>query len=138
MMAAIIKHQTRGQQIAHILKSHITDYQDQYQLWWQQRKIVYDIINCRSAYLGGHIDRCNRCGAMRLLYHSCRNRHCPTCQHMPRERWLEKRKQELLPTDYFHVVFTLPHELNTVVLNNKKVMLAILFKAASKSLFTFR
>jgi hypothetical protein len=137
MMAAIIKHQPRGLQIAHILKSHITDYQDQYQLWWQQRKIVYDLINCRSAYLGGHIDRCNQCGAMRLLYHSCRNRHCPTCQHMPRERWLEKRKDELLPTDYFHVVFTLPHELNTVVLNNKKVMLTILFKAASKSLLLF-
>jgi hypothetical protein len=137
MMAGIIEHQSPVVQIAHILKSHIKDYQDQYRLWWQQRKIVYDLINCRSAYLGGHIDRCNRCGAMRLLYHSCRNRHCPTCQHMPRERWLEKRKGELLPADYFHVVFTIPHELNTLVLNNKKVLLAILFKAAAKSLLLF-
>jgi hypothetical protein len=137
MMAAIIQHQTRGLHIAHILKSHITDYQDQYQLWWQQRKIVYDLINCRSAYLGGHLDRCNRCGAMRLIYHSCRNRHCPTCQHMPRERWLEKRKDEILPTSYFHVVFTVPHELNTIILNNKKVMFNILFKSAAKTLLTF-
>ncbi len=74
---------------------------------------------------------------MRIVYHSCRNRHCPTCQHMPRERWLEKRKQEILKTAYFHVVFTLPHALNTIVLNNKRVMLTILFRAASQTLLTF-
>jgi hypothetical protein len=74
---------------------------------------------------------------MRIAYHSCRNRHCPTCQHMPRERWLAKRKREILSTRYFHVVFTLPHALNAIVLNNKKVMLTILFKAASRTLLTF-
>ena len=74
---------------------------------------------------------------MRIAYHSCRNRHCPTCQHMPRERWLEDRKREILSTRYFHVVFTLPHALNPIVLNNKKVMLAILFKSASQTLLTF-
>jgi hypothetical protein len=74
---------------------------------------------------------------MRIAYHSCRNRHCPTCQHMPRERWLAQRKREILSTRYFHVVFTLPHALNAIVLNNKKVMLTILFKAASRTLLTF-
>ncbi len=85
---------------------------------------------CRTAHLGGHIDRCDNCGTVCIIYHSCRNRHCLKCQHMPRERWLEKRKKEILPPSYFHVVFTLPHELNTIILNNKKVMLNCLFAAA--------
>ncbi len=136
-MTPIITSETNRLGVAHILRKHINDYQDQYPLWPEQRKIVYDLLNCRTPYLGGHIDRCDHCGAIRITYHSCRNRHCPTCQQMPRERWLEQRKAEILPIDYFHVVFTLPHELNTIVLNNKKVMLAILFKAASRTLLIF-
>jgi hypothetical protein len=136
-MRPIIKPDGRRLGLAHILREHIGDYQKHYRLWPQQRKILYDLLNCRTAYLGGHVDRCDDCGTMRIVYHSCRNRHCPTCQHMPRERWLEKRKQEILPTDYFHVVFTLPHALNTIVLNNKRVMLAILFKAAAQTLLSF-
>jgi hypothetical protein len=136
-MAPVIKPEARRLAVAHILKKHIAHYQKQYPLWWEHRKIVYDLLNCRTEYLGGHIDRCNHCGAMRIAYHSCRNRHCPTCQHMPRERWLEQRKREILSTDYFHVVFTLPHTLNAVILNNKKVMFTILFKSASQTLLTF-
>ena len=136
-MAQIIKPEESRLEVADILRKHIADYQDQYPLWPQHRKIVFDLLNCRTAHLGGHIDRCSNCGMMRIAYHSCRNRHCPTCQHVPRERWLEKRKEEILPTDYFHVVFTLPHELNPVILNNKKVMLNILFKAASQTLLSF-
>ena len=136
-MAQIIKPEENRLEVADILRKHIADYQDQYPLWPEHRKIVFDLLNCRTAHLGGHIDRCNNCGMMRIAYHSCRNRHCPTCQHMPRERWLEQRKDEILPTDYFHVVFTLPHELNPVILNNKKVMLNILFKAASQTLLSF-
>ena len=136
-MAPIIVPKIDRLTVAHILKEHIADYQKQYPLWHEHRKIVYDLMNCRTPYLGGHVDRCDHCGAMRITYHSCRNRHCPTCQHMPRERWLEQRKQEMLPTDYFHVVFTVPHALNTVVLNNKKVMFTILFKAASQTLLAF-
>jgi hypothetical protein len=83
------------------------------------------------------MERCTHCGAKRITYHSCRNRHCPTCQQIPRERWLEARRKELLPTTYFHIVFTLPHELNPVILNNKSVMLNCLFKAVSKSLLKF-
>ena len=136
-MAPIILPEVDRLTVAHILKEHIADYQKQYPFWHQHRKIVYDLLNCRTPYLGGHVDRCDHCGAKRITYHSCRNRHCPTCQHMPRERWLEQRKQEILPADYFHVVFTLPHELNAAVLNNKKVMLAILFKAVYQTLLAF-
>ena len=136
-MTQIITPKQNRLEVATIFGKHIGDYQDQYPLWPEHRKIAFDLLNCRTAYLGGHIDRCTDCGTMRISYHSCRNRHCPKCQHMPRERWLEKRNDEILPTSYFHVVFTLPHELNTVILNNKKVMLNILFKAASQTLLTF-
>jgi len=99
-------------EVADILRRHIGGYQKQYPLWSELRKIVYDLLNCRTAYLGGHIERWSHCGAMLCTYHSYRNRHCPTCQHMLRERWLQKRRNEILPVKYFHVVFTLPHELN--------------------------
>jgi hypothetical protein len=136
-MAQVIKPEDSRLEVADILRKHIADYKDQYPLWPEHRKIVSDLLNCRSAHLGGHIDRCSNCGMMRIAYHSCRNRHCPKCQHVPRERWLESRKDEILPTSYFHVVFTLPHELNPVILNNKEVMLNILFKAASQTLLSF-
>jgi hypothetical protein len=136
-MTQIITPKYQRLQVAHILHKHVGDYQNQYRLWPQHKKIVSDLLNCRTAHLGGHIDRCDSCGTVRIIYHSCRNRHCPKCQHMPRERWLEKRKDEILPLNYFHVVFTLPHELNTIILNNKKLMLNCLFAAASKTLLTF-
>ena len=136
-MAQIITAKKQPLQVTHILHKHIGDYQNQYRLWAEHKKIVTDLLNCRTARLGGHIDRCDNCGSVRITYHSCRNRHCPKCQHMPRERWLEKRKEEILPLSYFHVVFTLPHELNTIILNNKKLMLNCLFAAASKTLLTF-
>jgi len=136
-MTQIITPEDSRPEVADILRKHIGDYKDRYPLWPEHRKIVFDLLNCRSAHLGGHIDRCSNCGMMRIAYHSCRNRHCPKCQHVPRERWLESRKDEILPADYFHVVFTLPHELNTVILNNKEVMLNILFKAASQTLLCF-
>ena len=136
-MTQIIKPEKKTPEVADILHHHLDDYKAEYSLWPEHRKIVSDLLNCRTAHLGGHIERCDACGAVRITYHSCRNRHCPKCQHMPRERWLEKRKDEILPVSYFHVVFTLPHELNTAILNNKKVMLNCLFAAASKTLLTF-
>jgi hypothetical protein len=136
-MAQITAPKENRPEVANILREHINDYQSQYPLWPAHRKIVSDLLNCRTARLGGHIDRCDRCGMMRITYHSCRNRHCPKCQHMPRERWLERRKDEILPTSYFHVVFTVPHELNYVILSNKRVMLNVLFKAAAQTLLTF-
>jgi len=83
------------------------------------------------------VERCDTCGSLRIAYHSCRNRHCPKCQHMPRERWLAKRQEEILPVNYFHVVFTLPHELNAVILNHKRFMLNCLFAAVSQTILRF-
>lgn len=136
-MAQISKIQTSNIEIADILREHIQDYQEKYPLLPDQYKVVYDILNCRTQYLGGHVEKCDHCGSERIAYNSCRNRHCPKCQSMPRERWLEARKAELLPVMYFHSVFTLPHDLNTIILFNKKIMLNILFKAVSETLLIF-
>ena len=121
-MTQIIKPKKNRVEIADILHKHIGDYRNEYTLWPEHRKIVSDLLNCRTAHLGGYVEHCNTCGTVRITYHSCRNRHCPKCQHMPRERWLEKRKDEILPVSYFHVVFTVPHELNTIILNKKRVL----------------
>lgn len=123
--------------IADILREHIVDYQKKYPLQGQHYKIVHDVLSCRTAYLGGHVDKCDSCGTERITYNSCRNRHCPTCQNVPRERWLKARKAELLPINYFHTVFTLPHDLNPIILSNKKIMLDILFKSVAETLLTF-
>lgn len=124
-------------EVADIIREHIGDYQNKYTLTFGQYKVVYDLLNCRTEYLGGHIERCDHCGAERIAYNSCRNRHCPKCQNIPREKWIEARKSELLPVIYFHNIFTLPHDLNSLILSNKKVMLNILFKSVSETLLTF-
>ena len=136
-MTQIIKTQKPKRELADILRKHISDYRDAYPLWPDQHRIVSHLINCRTSKLGGHIERCDQCGAERVMYHSCRNRHCPKCQQIPREHWLEARKSELLPVPYFHIVFTLPHELNPLILKNKSLMLSILFKAVSETLTKF-
>ena len=136
-MAQIIKLKKPKLEVAHILRQHIKDYKNECPLWPEHKKIVSDLLNCRTAHLGGYIERCNHCGTLRITYHSCRNRHCPKCQQIPRERWLEARKEEILPVSYFHVIFTLTHELNPIILSNKSVMFNILFKAVSQTLLTF-
>jgi hypothetical protein len=92
---------------------------------------------CRTLELGGHLDRCESCGFERPAYNSCRNRHCPKCQSLAKAQWLEKQTSELLPVGYFHLVFTLPHELNRLVLAHKKIGLNLLFKAVSETLLEF-
>lgn len=95
------------------------------------------IAACRTAVLGGHRDTCDRCGASRVTYNSCRNRHCPVCQSTARDRWLEARRAEVLPIPYFHVVFTLPHALNALAQGNPRVLYGRLFRAAAETLLTF-
>ena len=92
---------------------------------------------CRTERLGGHIERCDACERLRFHYHSCRNRHCPKCQTLAKERWLAARRAELLPAPYFHLVFTLPHELNTLAQGNPRVIYALLFEAVSATLLEF-
>lgn len=101
---------------------------------YDQKKVVQDIINCRTSALGGHTEECDGCGHSEQHYNSCRNRHCPKCQFSAKVKWLEARKKELLPINYFHIVFTLPSQLNTIILQNKSVCYNILFKAASETL----
>lgn len=137
-MTKSIKLQKKSNiELADILRTHIGDYQKKYPLFPEQYKIVYDILNCRTAYLGGHISRCTECGKEKISYNSCRNRHCPKCQSLPREKWIADRGADVLPVKYFHNVFTLPHELNPIILANKKVMLKILFKSVSETLLSF-
>jgi hypothetical protein len=92
---------------------------------------------CRTQELGGHLERCERCGFERPAYNSCRNRHCPKCQSLAKAKWLEKQTSELLPVGYFHLVFTLPHGLNRLIFANKKIVLSFLFKAVSETLLEF-
>jgi hypothetical protein len=102
---------------------------------FQQLKVMRAIMHCRTAALGGHVDVCPRCGGERAIsYNSCRNRHCPKCQSQARQRWIAARKQELLTTRYFHVVFTLPHELHTLVLQNEAQLYNLLFRTVAETL----
>ena len=100
-------------------------------------KVMRRIEICRSAALGGHVEQCNQCGFERISYNSCRDRHCPKCQTLVKEKWLDERKAELLPCGYFHLVFTVPHELNSIILCNKKVALSLLFSAVNQTLQAF-
>ncbi len=100
----------------------------------EQRRVLRDVVRCRTAQLGGHAQKCDDCGHQRIQYNSCRNRHCPKCQAMARAVWLEKRESELLPVGYFHVVFTLPHALGPLALQNKREIYGILFRAAAQTL----
>jgi hypothetical protein len=101
---------------------------------YQQLKVMRAITRCRTAALGGHVDRCTRCGHQAISFNSCRNRCCPKCQAQARQRWLAARERELLATNYFHVVFTLPSELNALVLRNQRVLYDLLFRTVSATL----
>jgi hypothetical protein len=100
----------------------------------QHKKVLAAIMRCRTAVLGHHRDRCRKCGQVAVSYNSCRNRHCPRCQATARRRWLEARERELLPTPYVHVVFTLPHELGPLALQNKRLIYSLLFRATAETL----
>jgi hypothetical protein len=120
-----------------IVRTYGDDYRQTHSLCSAQEKALRAIANCRTAILGGHRLRCDHCGAEVIQYNSCRNRHCPTCQTVARLRWVEAREAELLPVPYFHVVFTLPHELNPLAQGNPRVLYNLLFQAASSTLKTF-
>jgi Putative transposase/Transposase zinc-binding domain len=104
-------------------------------LRWKHVKVLRAIAQCRTAALGGHLDECMRCGHRApISYNSCRDRHCPKCQTAARDRWIAARRRELLPTRYLHVVFTLPHRLVPLVMQNKKVLYGLLFRTSAETL----
>jgi|SRR5215216_18010 len=124
-------------ELADLFRLYASAYRSSHRLPLTHLKVMRAIENCRTAALGGHIEQCNHCGYQRQSYNSCRNRHCPKCQSLCKARWLEDRKSDLLPVGYFHMVFTLPHELNPLALSNKKVLCDLLFKAVSETLLEF-
>ncbi|MGI8835115.1 MAG: IS91 family transposase [Pyrinomonadaceae bacterium] len=123
-------------EVADIFRRHGYDFRLTHPLSPEQRRVMSAIERCRTAALGGHVDECDTCGHQRISYNSCRNRHCPKCQSLAKARWLEARLSDLLPVEYFHVVFTLPEQLAAVALQNKRVVYNLLFSAAAETLRT--
>ena len=101
-----------------------------------QRRVMTAIEQCRTAALGGHVEQCGHCGHRRIWYNSCRNRHCPSCQSLARAAWLERRRADLLPTEYFHVVFTVPPAIAEIAVQNKAVVYGLLFRTVAETLRT--
>ncbi len=127
----------RSPELADIFRAYGESYRQAHPLSRSQLKVMRAIESCRTAALGGHLQQCDTCGYQQPAYNSCRNRHCPKCGSLAKAQWLEDRKADLLPVGYFHLVFTLPHELNPLMLVNKKVLCDILFKAVSQTLLEF-
>ena len=124
-------------EVADLVRSAGTAFIERNPAWirWTHIKVLLAIARCRTAALGGHIDECTRCGHRATIsYNSCRNRHCPKCQTGARERWIEARRSELLPSPYVHVVFTLPPQLAALALQNKKVIYGLLLRASAETL----
>jgi hypothetical protein len=124
-------------EVADFIRSEGAAFLERNRQWirWKHVKVLLAIARCRTAALGGHLDECTRCGHRATIsYNSCRNRHCPKCQTAARERWIAARRRELLPTRYLHIVFTLPHRLAPLVLQNKKVLYDLLFRTSAETL----
>src|SRR5229473_2827572 len=123
-------------ELADVIRAATDRLLDRRPAWlsWLHLKVLTAILRCRTAALGGHADECSRCGHQAISYNSCRNRHCPRCQSHARDRWLDARRSELLPTRYSHVVFTLPHELAPLALQNKQIIYGLLFRCSAETL----
>jgi hypothetical protein len=123
-------------EVADIIRAHGNSFVERNRSWltWLHLRVLFAIEHCRTAALGGHLDRCRQCGYEATSFNSCRSRHCPKCQTNARNRWLADREKELLPVRYVHVVFTLPHELAWLALQNKKVVYDLLFRSSAATL----
>lgn len=123
-------------EVADIVRTYGTAFVKQHRRWLTalHLKVLRAIVACRTAALGGHIEQCDSCGQRAISYNSCLNRHCPKCQGAARQAWLAKRSAELLPVPYYHVVFTLPHVLAPLALQNKARVYGLLFRAAAETL----
>ena len=124
-------------EVAHILRESADAYRETHRLSAQQLRVVHALVSCRTAALGGFKSHCNHCGAVTIQYASCRNRHCPKCQTLAQTRWVERQCADLLDIAYWHVVFTVPHELNGVAQRHPALIYRLLFKAASETLLEF-
>src|SRR5919106_1044566 len=129
--------QNRRCELGDILRNYGEQYRQNHALPLSHLRVMRAVERCRTAALGGHLKQCDTCGFEHPTYNSCRNRHCPKCQSLAKANWLKKQTSELLLVGYFHLVFTLPHVLNGLILAHKKIVLALLFKAASETLLEF-
>lgn len=130
--------QGQGQcELSDIFRQYGESYRRAHRLPASHLKVMRAVEVCRTKELGGHLKKCDTCGFEHPTYNSCRNRHCPKCQSLAKAKWLKKQTAELLPLGYFHLVFTLPHELNWLILSCKKLLLSLLFKAVSETLLEF-
>ena len=136
-LAGVGAARARQVELADIVRAHGADYRRTHRLSRAQRRALHAIASCRTAVLGGHRAVCTACGAERITYNSCRNRHCPKCQRVATERWLAARRAEVLPIPYFHVVFTLPHALNPLAQSHPRLIYRVLFHAAASTLTRF-
>jgi len=127
---------SKSLEISDIFREYGAEYRKVFRTPSNQTSVMNLIVNCRTSALGSHLERCGNCGYQTIAYNSCRNRHCPKCQHSVREKWISARESELLPVTYYHIVFTIPEILNPLVLINKAVLYGILFKSASETLLT--
>jgi Transposase zinc-binding domain/Putative transposase len=125
-------------EVADIFRRYGDAYRDQRgpSLSTAQRRVMAAIEQCRTAALGGHVERCDACARQRIAYNSCANRHCPTCQSLARATWVEPRTAEVLDCEYFHVVFTVPAAIAAIALQNKAVVYGLLFRATADTLRT--
>jgi putative transposase/transposase-like zinc-binding protein len=121
-------------ELADILRAHGESYRACHPVSPEQAAVMRHLAACRTAALGGHVDSCGACGFVRVSYNSCRDRHCPKCQATKRAEWLDARLERLLPVEYFHVVFTLPEQLQPLALKNRRVIYNLLFQAAAQTL----
>jgi hypothetical protein len=124
-------------EVADIVRAAGDAYRASHRLSFQQERVLGAIASCRTAALGGHRAQCDQCAAVTISYCSCRNRHCPKCQTLAKQRWLERQCADLLDIDYWHLVFTLPHALNALARGNPRVIYRLLFQAASQTLLEF-
>ena len=124
-------------ELADIVRAYGAAFRAAHRLSRVQMTAMRAIETCRTAALGGHVEQCDTCGTVRFAYHACRNRHCPKCQTLAKERWLAQQRTELLPVPYFHVVFTLPHALNALAQGNPRLIYGLLCKAAAETLLAF-
>ena len=123
-------------EVAEVFRRYGPAYRAAHACSQQQQRVMRAIAACRTAALGGHLEQCDACGHARPAYDSCRNRHCPKCQALARARWLEARQAELLETEYFHVVFTVPDEIAAIAYQNKAVVYTLLFRSTAETLRT--
>jgi len=121
-------------EVQDIFLQYGADYRKKHKLSLAQLKAMSAIEKCRTSALGGHIDICESCGNTQISYNSCRNRHCPKCQILAKERWIDRQKGDLLNVGYFHVVFSVPDTLNLVIFQNQRILYQMLFKAVAETL----